>query len=148
MPYITEWLVPNRVIISHNYGITTAAEAKENLEAMAPMVEEGIPFIHYITDGTDVIRSDFSLKDLKSIFGNMEKNTDMGWTCSINPSGIQRFFSALIFQFAGMRGRSFTSIDEALRFLADGDDTLPSYEELAELYRTWKESLVLEPEAT
>ncbi|MEQ8671932.1 MAG: hypothetical protein RLP44_31520 [Aggregatilineales bacterium] len=146
MAYVTAWLVPQRIIMTYSYGVTTAADVQENMHIMAPMVEEGIPFIHYITDGTDVTRNDLSLKDLKGIFGSMEKSPTMGWTCSINPNGMQRFLSAVIFQFAGMRGRSFASVDDSLKFLAEGDETLPSYEELAETYAAWRQSLVLEPE--
>lgn len=141
MAYITKWLIPYRVLFTYHYGVSTAAEVRQNMEEMADYVNEGIPFIHYIVDGTDVTKNDFSMNDLKSIFSASPSDGRMGWTCSVTPSTLQRFFSAVIFKFAGARGRSCSTVEDALKFLAESDNTIPSYEEMVKAYHDLKVSL-------
>lgn len=128
MPYEVSWLVEKRIIYFHTSGIATIDDVKAGNKKVMAMLEEGIPFVHLITDSTDVEKVQLGLNDLASVFRDMPASPKMGWSIYISPKMLDRFFASVTTQLTKSRHREFTTLEDAIAFLRSVDDTLPEIE--------------------
>ena len=123
MPYEISWLVDKRIVYIRTYGLVTGEELvaqNDELQNYIPLSEN---LLHVITDGTDTTGTDMGLRDLqKTQFNDVE---NLGWAIYVSPSKMNRFFASVITQLSQKRGRQFGTLEEALSFLQEVDDTLP-----------------------
>jgi hypothetical protein len=132
------------VIFSHSYGTFTIDDIREVAQDVENRVAVGTPFMHTILDNTHVERMDFGINDLKAlIFHELKSSPDVAWSLQITPSKIDRFFASVASQFTNLRNRQFDTVEDALAFLAENDDTLPSYDEMLAAYHALKSELAL-----
>jgi len=123
MPYEISWLVEKRVLYTRMYGYVTGEDLRNNNADMATYVLESEQLLHTVTDATETTGTDMGLRDLQNTqFTSVE---NLGWGIYISPSKMNRFFASVITQLSKKRGRQFATLDEALKFLNEMDDTLP-----------------------
>lgn len=140
MPYHIEWLIPNQLLYTYNYGHMTVAETEDVLEQLFTMTmsPESIAIgllVHVISDTSHVIQNDMGIQDYRRIFGDRKHEaTHPGWTMTISTSAMERFMGSIALQFLGIRGRQVANIDDAINFLATSDETLPPADEIFKLY--------------
>ncbi len=123
MPYEISWLVEKRVVYTRMYGFVTGEELANQNKDMTPFVKSSVQLLHTITDATDGIGTDVKLRDLQK--ANFTDIDNLGWAIYVSPSKMNRFFASVITQLSHKRGRQFATLEEALNFLSDIDDTLP-----------------------
>ncbi len=123
MPYEISWLVDKRVIYTRMYGYVTGEDLRNNNADMQAFVQDSELLLHTITDATETTGTDMGLRDLQNTqFTSVE---NLGWGIYISPSKMNRFFAGIITQLNKKRGRQFETLDEALKFLNEMDNTLP-----------------------
>ena len=123
MPYEISWLVDKRVLYTRMYGYVTGEDLRNNNADMEAFVQDSELLLHTVTDATETTGTDMGLRDLQSTpFTSVE---NLGWGIYISPSKMNRFFASVITQLSKKRGRQFETLDEALKFLNEMDDTLP-----------------------
>lgn len=124
MNYQITWYVEGRVVLSqHLHTATPADVAQMDVEYLALLEQADVPLVHFIFD----MSQQDSVPDLKTM-ANMQftKHPRMGWSIvvgTLNP--ITRFLVSTVAQINKARFRSFTTLEEALRFLQDIDASLP-----------------------
>ncbi len=123
MPYEISWLVDKRVIFSQTSGFLIGDDFTALNAAMEEYARMGENLIHIISDSTEVTGMDLGLRDLQKI--RFPDLPNMGWAISISPRQMERFFASVLMQLTNKRGRQFATLEEALRFLQEIDDTLP-----------------------
>ncbi len=130
MPYTIRWYVEGRVILERAYGIVTMAELERfNEEVTREIVEHGTPPVHVVVDLTSVERYPPSLREVLSTMRRTTDRARLGWMVVAVQNPVLRFVASVVFQVAGTRLRMFSTVPEALKFLALMDDgiTLPEY---------------------
>lgn len=145
MPYQTQWLLPGRIIYSHTIGVVVADEVRAMIKEVADLGrsrDEAMQqlFVHQIVDATIVEKNTLSLPELKEIFGGNPPNPDLklGWTYSITPAPLMRFFASLAMQWMGIRTIQVATVEEALKQLNERDDTLPDLDTLTQHWQQIK----------
>jgi len=124
MPYSIEWYVPKRLILEKAFGDVTMEELlRFNAEVTKLIADEGVTPVHVIADLSKVGRYPSSLRD---ILGTMRQNNPekMGWMVVVTENPMMRFVASIIFQIARLRLRMFPTMQQALAFLAETDETL------------------------
>lgn len=145
MTVVYSWLLEKRIIYIYNCGEITRDELMAVNEIVQPMVREGTKFVHTITDGTDIEKVAVGLGDIRqAFFGRIQDIEKRGWTITVTPSAMQRFFSSVMYQWADIRNRHYATMEEALRFLVESDDTLPPYETLLERHHENRARIIAE----
>lgn len=123
MPYTVSWLVEKRVVYTRMYGFVSGEELVAQNEDMREYIQNSEHLLHTINDATDTTGTDMNLRDLqKTQFTDVP---NLGWAIYISPSKMNRFFASVITQLTNKRGRQFATLEEALHFLQEVDDTLP-----------------------
>ena len=125
MAYEVTWLVDKRIIYFHTSGIATIDDVKAGNKKVMLMLDEGIQFVHLITDSTDVEKVQLGLTDLASVFRDMPSSPKLGWSIYVSPKILDRFFASVTTQMTKSRHREYNSLAEAIAFLQSVDDTLP-----------------------
>jgi len=134
MPYKMSWLVEKRVIYTRLYGHVTSEELAAYYQEMLGYSQESELLLHTLTDSTDITNIDMGLRDLQNTpFADIR---NLGWAIFISSSKINRFFASVITQLSKKRGRQFATLEEALEFLQDIDETLPPLSIPAKSYTT------------
>ena len=123
MPYQQSWLVEKRIVYTRMYGYVTGEELLAQNEEMRAFIQQSEQLLHTINNATDTTGTDMNLRDLqKTQFTNVD---NLGWAIYVSPSKMNRFFASVITQLSHKRGRQFATLEEALTFLQEMDDTLP-----------------------
>ncbi len=123
MPYKMSWLVEKRVIYTRMYGHVTSAEMAAYNQEMETFVQRSELLVHTLTNASETTSVDMGLRDLQNM--SFTDITNLGWAIYVSPSKINRFFASVITQLSHKRGRQFATVQEALKFLHEMDDTLP-----------------------
>ncbi len=123
MPFTVSWLVDKRVTYTRMYGVMTAADLRGLKIVLEEYIAQSEQLIHLISDATDTIRTEMSLKDLQNT--EYADATNLGWAIFVNPNMLHRFFASVVTQLRGKRGREFATMEQALEFLQNIDETLP-----------------------
>lgn len=125
MTYKLTWMVDKRIIYFRTSGVVTIDEIKEANRQIMVMIDEGIQFVHLLTDSTDVDKIVFSLSDLVSAFRGILYVPNLGWSIYVSPKALERFFANVTTQLSQSRHREFGTLDQAIAFLQSVDETLP-----------------------
>ena len=125
MPYELSWLVEKRVILARFHGVITAEELKRFLPEQHALVAEGTPPIHHINDTTDTGPFEVKLDKLQALLKMLKRPEGVGWYVEANPHPIGRMTSSIALQIAGRRHRVVSTLEEAVAFLQQNDETLP-----------------------
>jgi len=123
MPFKVSWLVEKRVIFSQTSGYLTTDDLITHNSVMEEYARVGENLVHIISDSTDVTGMNVGLRDLQKI--RFPALPNLGWAISISPKPMERFFASVMMQLTNKRGRQFATLEEALRFLQEIDETLP-----------------------
>ncbi len=123
MPYEISWLVDKRVLYTRMYGFVTSEELNAQNKDIGEYARHSELLLHTINDGISVTGTSMGLRDLQNTQFNDLGN--LGWAIYVSPSKMNRFFASVITQLSKKRGRQFSTLDEALKFLNEMDDTLP-----------------------
>ena len=124
MKYRISWYVEGRVVITEHFQAVTTEEVAQMDKAYVTLLEQSdAVLVHFLFD----LRQHDSVPDLKTM-SHMEftKHPRFGWTIvvgHINP--ITRFLVSTVAQINKARFRSFTTMEDALRFLQEMDSSLP-----------------------
>ena len=124
MPHKTRWLVEKRVIYVAFEGRITEAELRQFVGEVETMLDEGVPLVHLMTNSLEMEKVDISLGTLRALAGAYNLTGQLGWTVDINSNPVLKMFSGISSQFAGVRQRTVNSLDNAVAFLRENDDTL------------------------
>jgi hypothetical protein len=125
MPYQVSWLVDKRIIYFQTSGVVSIDEVKAANKQIMVMLGEGTPFMHLITDSSEVEKIQVSLTDLASVFRNMPSSPGLGWSIYVSPKMVDRFLANVTTQMTNSRHREFPTLAEAIAFLQKMDETLP-----------------------
>ncbi|MBA3870668.1 MAG: hypothetical protein ABI970_06455 [Chloroflexota bacterium] len=126
MPYKVAWFVEKRVLLSRYEGIITIEDARGQVREGNALLREGIPLTHSIIDMSAVeklpslqLASEFMSIDMSDV------RDKLGWTIVVTNNKFLKFASSLFVPIFKVRQRFFGSLDEALAFLQEEDNTLP-----------------------
>jgi hypothetical protein len=122
MPVEVSWLVPQRIVYEHFTGDVTVQDLRHNSEVVAPMMAEGIPLVHTIIDISH-ITSHPGINEIRNST-SMDTYDNEGWRILVGASAVAKFVGSIVLQLMKRRFRAFDTLDEALQFLADQDETL------------------------
>ncbi len=123
MPIAVSWIVEKRVLYSHMYGHISHQDLVDQKQTLEQYGAQSEHLLHLINDATDTTSTELGLRDLQQMqFANF---VNLGWAIYVTPNKLHRFFASVITQLSGKRSREFSTLDEALHFLQDIDDTLP-----------------------
>jgi hypothetical protein len=122
MPTEIRWHVPQRVIYVRFFDTMTMDAIIESMNTINQYFDEGIPLVHIIMDVGDVTAYP-SLTDLARGL-KYERNDKQGWSIYVGAQGVARFVASVTSQLSGSRFRMFDTLEEALAFLAEQDETL------------------------
>ena len=123
MPYKMSWLVEKRILYTQMSGLVTSEEIRSQNREMEEYAQHSELLLHTITDDTYSTGFDMKLRDLqKTQFVDIH---NLGWAICVSPSKMNRFFASVITQLSQKRGRQFSTLEEAVSFLQEMDDTLP-----------------------
>lgn len=133
MPYDVQWLVPDRVMYVRYIGVFTRDDLYAYLEKSLAMRDEanerlgvGGPLVHTLTDGRDMVKNEMELKDVQSSLRSL-RHQKVGWSVFVHESRLNRFIVSIAHQLVGVRHYICATMDEAVKFLRDNDDTLPAF---------------------
>jgi hypothetical protein len=122
MPIEVSWLIPQRVVYERFSGEITLDDIRQNSELVGPLMAEGIPLIHTIIDVTEVT-SHPGLNEIRNSTP-METYDNEGWRILVGGNAIARFIGSVILQLMQRRFRAYPTMEEAIQFLAEIDDSL------------------------
>lgn len=123
MPIDVSWMYENRIIKMRHYGKVTSQQVVDAIKISSQMIRQGKSPVHMITDGTGVDgRIEVELADLKNMIPRAIEGS--GLIISIQHGTMNRFFSSLGMQLAGVRYKFANDEQEALRILIEYDPTL------------------------
>lgn len=126
MPYTVNWYLDKRIILANLWDDVTVDEYNE----MAQMVEDMLtigndPYVHCIINMANIGNSPTRLVELQSALKPMLSHPQLGWSLPIMSDETQRYLVVMLSKIYQVRWREMKSIEEALQFLAQMDQTLP-----------------------
>jgi hypothetical protein len=124
MGYEVSYLVEKRVVFIYLQGKLTMSELRVMTAESRRLCEEGIPFVHVLSD-TRELKVDFKVSDFMELFRGLPPIPTVGWSVQITDNALQRFFFSLIAQLTHNKTRTFVTVEEGIAFLQKIDDTLP-----------------------
>ncbi len=132
MPYMIDWLIPDRLIYIRQYGILLREELLEHVDVSMKMRDEanvrngeGGYLISTITDGRDLQKNEVQLKDVQGMLKTLRQQR-VGWSLYVTPSRIDRFIVSVAHQMVGVRHAVFATMPEAFEFYEKVDESAPS----------------------
>lgn len=122
MPCETRWYVKKKLLYQRFYGVVTLEDFKQSIETAGAFIAEGDPLIHAIADLLEIEK--WPPLTQMSKMARREPFSGIGWTVIIVSNPALRFVAGLLVQFTLTHFRVAASLDEALKFLAERDNTL------------------------
>jgi hypothetical protein len=124
MEYLLKWFIPNRVVYVRLWGASSIEEASQLNAKMLEFIAAGTPLVHFIVDDTELKVVPNSLGEMQRAMRAL-KNPSMGWVLTVGEvNAVMRFFGQMAAQLFRFRFRRLRTMEEALRFLRDVDQTL------------------------
>lgn len=124
MPHKIIWVVDKRVLLTTFNGVITAEELSRFIADVRAEIKQGTPLVHHISNSLGMEKVQFSLKTLQTLTSAVKMTGELGWQVDINQNPMNKFFANLGGQFVRLRTRTFSTLDEAIAFLKDVDETL------------------------
>lgn len=124
MPQKTEWLIPQRLVITRAWG-TISLEDLQSMNAESNgLIQSGIPLVHLVLEFSQVKRFPTGLREIKEVTRNSSPDS-IGWTVLVTGNSVVRFIASAIVHAVGARVRMFEDSATALSFIYEQDNTLP-----------------------
>jgi hypothetical protein len=123
MPYTCYWYLDRRIIYNHLYGTVTLEEAAALEDENFQHFEEGIPPVHIIVDMADVKKLPTSISQLNRML-QRGRPPALGWIVLVGVNPLARLIGSMLCQVARVPFRTFDTLDDAVRFLQETDNTL------------------------
>jgi hypothetical protein len=125
MPSDMHWYIPERVVYVRETGVLHLKEVRASNEKARGYLGRSPHPIHFLIDHTKLEEAP---KSLSALVSNLDtfRHPNMGWLVVFGHDN-NRFFRALgrfITQFFGVNMREVDTLDQALMFLIELDDTL------------------------
>lgn len=120
-----KWLVEKRIIYMSTSGTVTMEDIRSCNRIIMDMIEIGIPFVHVISNSTNMEKNTVGLGDLVTLIKTVPSSPKIGWSLYVSKNKLDRFFASVTNQISKTRNREFDTLDKALAFLAENDDSLP-----------------------
>ncbi len=127
MPYHINWYQQDRVIFEKFYGDVVVEDVRNLNAQSSKMFIAGTPLIHVIVDLSEIQSFPKSMGVIKEAIRSRADPDRLGWVMIFGTKNpILKFFASVIAQVAGerVRFRLVNSLDEAVAFLHDQDQTL------------------------
>lgn len=124
MPISHEWLVEDRVILTTMLDVVTENEIEEWLQNQQEMVAKGTPLVHHISDGLQLEKMDVNLKTFYKMITAIPRTKNFGWHIEVTTSPISKVTSSIVSRFAGVHTRTYPTVEQAVKFLREKDETL------------------------
>lgn len=123
MPVEVSWMYSNRVIKVHQYGKVSSHQIVDAIAEAREMMKQGIAPVHTIVDGLDVEgKPDVALGDMRKLIPTIHETT--GWMIVMQNRTMDRFFTSVGMQIAGIRYKFAPDEKSALKILLECDPTL------------------------
>ncbi|MBE2270614.1 MAG: hypothetical protein IAE80_20420 [Anaerolinea sp.] len=133
MSYKLSWLLENRIILITYDGVFTKADLETYLKESLDMRDRanavlgaGGPLVHTVTDARRMTKQDLSLQEALKVVETLRKQR-VGWSIYIAANKLDQFLAGVGHQFAGVRYRSVSTVQEGIDFLKKVDDTLADF---------------------
>ncbi len=127
MSYEVSWLVDRRVLYVRLYGSHSSEEIRRLAAETRELCEEGLPFVHIISDTTEQLRAEFKMQDILNMFrGAPPPIAKVGWSTYVSLNPVNRFLFSITSQLTSGKHRAFVTLEDAIAFLQQVDHTLPS----------------------
>lgn len=130
MPFEMRWFVENRIILTRYTGNITSDDIREQMGQTKNLMMEGTPLIHSIIDLSQIekwpplnVVNEFRSIDISEV------RQKMGWSIIVVDNMLLKFGTSLFSPIFKLRQRIFSTLDEALIFLQQEDNTLPRLKE-------------------
>lgn len=125
MSYTLSWYpgYEGRVLVNTIEGDFTIDELEVVVTEVAALLRQGTPPIHLVHDMTGL--KDFPKRpnQMRQLATRIDK-ASIGWTLLVGASSLVGTFATITAQLAGYQLRSFTTVAEAVAFIAQQDPTL------------------------
>jgi hypothetical protein len=118
----TRWLLEKRILYQRFSGELTVDDFRQSIEEAGAFIAQGVPLVHAIADLLQV-RKWPSLFEMNRI-ARRSPYPGIGWTVVVVSNPALRFVASILIQFTMANYKMAASVDEALRFLAERDNTL------------------------
>ncbi len=121
------WLVENRVIHVHCSGGIKLADLKDvdvgiNADYLDQVPTDN-PNVHLVIDITEIDNLPVRVDQLSRAFTHLH-HPKMGWSLVVTNNKLIDFMGDIVSRIARKNFRSFSSMDEAIAFLREADETL------------------------
>jgi len=139
MAYQIDWLVPNRIVYVYAYDQMTPTDVESWLGEIYHLFDkreaDKNAFAYTIINTVDVTEQQVKIGDWRRIFNAYADRARPGWSVTIAPSVLHRFWASLATQFLHINNVQAKDIDEALTMLGKVDSDLPDYDDLIARYQ-------------
>jgi hypothetical protein len=125
MPFSTNWLIENEIILMQYQGTITVDELIKSLTTIKGMIDASPRnLVHIITD-VGAITQGIPVAESIKIIRSMGTHPRSGWNITLREKSMMvRMGIALGRSLLKVRARTFDTLDEALRHLKQFDDQL------------------------
>jgi hypothetical protein len=125
MAYRLYWLLEERVLIGEWWDSIDGAELRAYNDQALQMAATSAQTVHLISLSGRVNHTQLGLKDLQTIAQDYQRTTKIMWRLFVSPNRLDRIVANLAGQFFMGHYRQFATLEEALKFLREVDDSLP-----------------------
>lgn len=125
MPFNIHWYVPEQIIICRYWGIISEADFHLSLDQMDQLVDQSPrDFVHAISDMREVtehINAGSAMKYMR----DRGVHPRSGWAITVgNQNPLLRFMYNVIKNFTKLQLGGYNTMEEAIAFLRERDDTI------------------------
>lgn len=135
MPIKATWIVPKRLFVYYNYGITTRDELENGMVLIQQYLNEGEAPIHVIIDMRQSVEVPKEIAYLRKLI-NVYKHAQMGWVITLSQNSLVNFINNILSNFIHIHYESCKTEQEAYAFLEKVEPSLaklPPYPQLEEI---------------
>lgn len=122
------WYLQNRIILEQYFGLLSLTAISSAQVQVMQMLDEGTPPVHNIVDFWEVSEADFNIFEILSFeaLQGFTKHPQLGWVIFIGDreNKLTQLIGATTAQIYDFKARWYATLDEAIAFLDDIDDSL------------------------
>lgn len=127
MPVQLNWYIPERVLVAQYSGDVSREDIITQYQKGIEMCDSVVSsYVHMIVDLSDVKSFPKTISDYKGTFGDKAKNA--GWVVLVGDNKVVRLLSSVVTNLMKVNFAYVQSIDEAIAFISQRDNSF-SYEE-------------------
>lgn len=125
MPYTTEWLVPQRILLKRFSGTLTIDDFQAAYTSNCQSIADSNEIVHIIDDMRAVTGFPNSILKIAKAISRVDSQR-CGYLVTITSNPILRFTTSTLAHLMTIRHRSVNKLEEACAFLLSVDDSLDS----------------------